>query len=46
VRLKDVPTAAGLADFYFELDKAEKAITLNCAGGVRDPSPEQCAVAR
>jgi hypothetical protein len=46
VRLKDVPTSAGPSDFYFELDKAERAITLNCAGGVRDPSPEKCAVAR
>lgn len=46
VRLKDVPTGAGPADFYFELDKAERAVTLNCAGGVSDPSPEKCAVAR
>ena len=46
VRLKDVPTGAGSSDFSFELDKAEKAVTLNCPGGLRDPSPEQCAVAR
>ncbi len=44
VRFKGFPTASGPADFEFAVDKMDRPTTLNCPGGVSDPSPDKCAM--